>query len=264
MSTVEKGKVIERRLANLEELRLWDRNPRRINKDRFESLVHSMRHDPEMFAARPLIALVGVGYAPDGTIIAGNMRYRAAQQLEWDAIETVFVTLTEQEAITWALRDNSPYGEWEEQALAELVYELSQAGVDLDLTGIPPVDLTAMLADWNPDVPGANDEESGRGKALELADVSIGDPQHQVHRHDVWKVGPHTLVVAGVYDEWNRWTGLLEEGMLLVPYPTPTLPLTSRAQDARLLMVQPDKWLAGHVLDKYTAIHGDDAVSKEA
>jgi hypothetical protein len=52
--------------------------------------------------------------------------------------------------------------------------------------------------------------------------------------------------------------------MLFVPYPTPTLPLTQRSATRPLLMVQPDTWLAGHVLDKYAAVRGEDAVRLEA
>jgi hypothetical protein len=54
----------------------------------------------------------------------------------------------------------------------------------------------------------------------------------------------------------------LHDDDLFVPYPTPTLPLTQRATRQRLVMVQPDVWLAGHVLDKFASVRGDDAVSK--
>jgi hypothetical protein len=79
-----------------------------------------------MLQARPLLAL------PDGTVIAGNQRLRAARELGWQTIPVVTVSLERERARLWALRDNNSYGEWEEQALAELLAELGEGGVDLD------------------------------------------------------------------------------------------------------------------------------------
>lgn len=59
----------------LEALRPWAKNPRKISKQRLEQLKRALAAEPEMLAARPLIAL------PDGTVIAGNQRLRAAGEL---------------------------------------------------------------------------------------------------------------------------------------------------------------------------------------
>ena len=53
----------------------------------------------------------------------------------------------------------------------------------------------------------------------------------------------------------------LAEDALLVPYPTPIVALTARARARRIVMVQPDPWLAGHLLDKYAQVYGDEAVA---
>lgn len=232
------------------ELKPWARNPRKISPRALTELKRSLEHDPGMMLARPLIAL------PDGRVIAGNQRLAAAIELGWEDVPTVYVDLDEHTAATWALRDNNPYGEWEEVALAELLSELSQADVDLMLTGFDANELERLLASID------GDPIQDRGTILELADVSIGDPLHEVKRGEVWQVGAHTLVVAGVYEGWPAWAPLLEPGDLLVPYPTPTLPLTERADSNRLVMVQPDVWLAGHLLDKYAAVRGADTISR--
>jgi hypothetical protein len=85
------------------------------------------------------------------------MRQRAAAQLvdEGDArflkaypdgkVPAFVVDLDEHRAAQWAMRDNSPYGEWDEQLQAELLYELEQAGADLDLTGLERTVQTKLI-----------------------------------------------------------------------------------------------------------------------
>ncbi len=74
--------------ASIARLREWDRNPRSIAPGSLERLKRSLAAEPQMLDARPVIAL------PDGTVVAGNMRLRAARELGWDAVPTVFVDLS--------------------------------------------------------------------------------------------------------------------------------------------------------------------------
>src|SRR5207244_5941955 len=97
--------------------------------------------DREMLAARPLLAL------PDGTVFAGNQRLRAARELGWRTIPVLTVELEWGRARLWALRDNNPYGEWDEPLLAELLAELAADGVDLALAGFGSADLDRLLAE---------------------------------------------------------------------------------------------------------------------
>lgn len=234
----------------LDALSLWEDNPRTISRERFKALVKSMREDPEMLQARPLVALA------DGRVIMGNMRLRAAKELGWEKIATVQVDLDEKRALEWALRDNVPYGEWEEQGLAEILYRLNEMGGDLEMTGLEPGEVDKLLDSVS------GPENDLRGTDLSLADVSIGDPEYRVERGDVYRLGPHTLICDSIYDGWPTWTKLLKPGMMFVPYPTPTLPLTDVADKTSLLLVQPDEWLAGHVLQKYAAVRGEGEVAK--
>jgi hypothetical protein len=124
----------------LERLRLWARNPRRITAARLEDLQRALLDDPGMLWARPLIAL------PDGTVIAGNQRLRAALALGWDSIP-VFVLDADPERVRLvALRDNNAWGDWDEPSLAELLDELGQGGLDLALTGFEGRDIDRILA----------------------------------------------------------------------------------------------------------------------
>jgi DNA modification methylase len=114
-------------------------NPRRIERTRLEALKRSMETDPLMLEARPLIAL------PDGTVVCGNQRLLAAVELGWTDIPTVVVDLDAETARLWMLRDNNAYGEWEEDALGELLLELQTAEADLELAGFTDGALDALL-----------------------------------------------------------------------------------------------------------------------
>jgi len=119
-------------------LRCYDRNPRKISAERLEALKRSLEEDRDMLRARPLIAL------PDGRVVCGNQRLRAAQELGWAAIPTVFVDLDDARARLWVLRDNNSYGEWGD-TLPAFLAELATEGVELELTGFSPQDLDRLI-----------------------------------------------------------------------------------------------------------------------
>jgi hypothetical protein len=164
----------------LEGLREWPRNPRRISKPRLEQLKRALTAEPEMLRARPLIAL------PDGTVIAGNQRLRAARELGWQTIPVVTVSLERERARLWALRDNNSYGEWEEQALAELLAELGEGGVDLALSGFADRELERLLAGIEP---AADPDE---------APPLPGEPESELGR--IYQLGPHRLACGDARD----------------------------------------------------------------
>lgn len=171
--------------VNVAELRPNDRNPRRISKERFEALKTSLEADPDMLVARPVIAL------PDGTIIGGNQRYRAAVALGWSSIPVVYADLDEDRAKTWMFRDNRPYGEDDDDLTAELLYELEQSQRDLlPLTGFADEDLQRLL-------------ESVRGAAVFPQDPDAvpplpDDPESKLG--EIYELGPHRLICGDVTD----------------------------------------------------------------
>ena len=140
-------------------------NPRRISADRLDALKRSMAADPRMLEARPVIAL------PDGTVVCGNMRVRAAAELGWSEIPTVSVDLDAETARLWMLRDNNEYGEWQPDLLGELLVELERSGADLDLAGFPESELEALLRSAQPDPEGDPDE---------VPEPPVGEPLSRV------------------------------------------------------------------------------------
>jgi ParB-like chromosome segregation protein Spo0J len=155
-------------------------NPRFILDERFADLKFSLEAEPEMMLARPLIVLGGpehraereaVGW-PDGVVIGGNMRLRAAQDLGWSEVPSIVVDLDVARARQWALRDNAPYGEWQADALAEMVYELSAAGTDMRLTGFSSRDVERIIASVAGD--GAPDAFAEAGEETDFCCPSCG------------------------------------------------------------------------------------------
>lgn len=132
-------------LHPVEALKPWPRNPRRITDEKMAQLKRMLSADYEMLWARPLIA------RPDGTVIMGNMRLRAARELGWSQIPTTFVHVSDEQARVWALRDNQGAGEWEVPDLALLLAEMQAAGTDLDLAGFGEDELGRLLGDLERD-----------------------------------------------------------------------------------------------------------------
>jgi len=99
--------MIAAKLTPLGELKPADWNPRTISKPRFENLKTSIAADPEFMQMRPILATM------DGTIIGGNMRYRACEALGWKDVPAIQANMDDNLARERALRDNGSWGEWE-------------------------------------------------------------------------------------------------------------------------------------------------------
>lgn len=165
----------------LSKLRASEKNPRRISAARLEQLKRSLEADREMLRARPVVAL------PDGTVIMGNQRLRAAQELGWTTLPVLTVDLDDERAALWMLRDNQGYGEWDEALLSELLAELAAAEVDLDLSGFEERELVAFMA-----------SVGGGQTAPDDAPEPPEDPRSQPG--EVYELGPHRLLCGDATD----------------------------------------------------------------
>ncbi len=137
------------RVVRMPELRPAKWNPRTIDGASFRRLVRSLERDPGLLWGRPILAM------RDGTIYAGNQRYQAALQLgvDWrtrhfgsDGVPAVLEDLMLEAAQERAVRDNSQWGEWVDQDLAEMLTELKARGVDLEILGLTSDELERLLA----------------------------------------------------------------------------------------------------------------------
>jgi ParB-like chromosome segregation protein Spo0J len=83
------------------DLRLSDRNPRTITTNRFANLKRSLEQDREFLDARPL--LVNSYPGRENVVIAGNMRLRAAQELGWEDVPVLMVSVPPEVEAQWNL-----------------------------------------------------------------------------------------------------------------------------------------------------------------
>lgn len=151
-------------------------NPRLIKDERFKNLCRSIEADPGFLELRPVLATA------DGTIYAGNMRYRAAQHLGMASIPAIVEDVPEQLAKERALRDNQQWGEWQDDDLAEMLYALSEAGSDMDLLGFDDKDLQRLLA------------SVGVGEGLTDPDAVPDDVPAITQPGDLWLLGDHRIL----------------------------------------------------------------------
>lgn len=197
-------------------------------------------------------------------VLAGNHRLEAARASGAKTLPVIEVDVDDPTALRIMLADNrtSDLASNDEEALAALLEELATDG-GLEGSGYDGDDLDQLLSDLSYEPPAEEEEASGEdnGAGLEVLDVSMAEPKHKVKRGEVYRLGPHLLVCADVHYEWDAYVPFLVEGVAFSPYPTPMVPLSYT--DGPLVMVQPDPYLAGHVLDKYASRHGDKAVVKE-
>lgn len=104
------------KLRALTELNKLDGNPRIIKDDQFNTLVQSIKDNPDYFEARPLILSNRTGKL---VIIAGNQRFEAAKSLKLKTVPTFLIEdLTEEREKEIIIRDNVSNGEWDYDLLA--------------------------------------------------------------------------------------------------------------------------------------------------
>lgn len=198
----------------------------------------------------------------NGMVIAGHGRLTAAQRLKLDEVPvTTARGWSEAKKRSYVIADNklALNAGWDEEMLALELGELAGLDVDMDLMGFSEEELEGLLANK-----GEGEEGGGRmASVLAALGVSIADPRHEVQAGDVWYLGErHVLVCECVLTGWPVWTPFLTEGATFCPFPGPFVPLSMKADDGTFVMVQPNPYAAGHLLDRYADVHGEESVSR--
>jgi len=117
-------------MIKLNQIKINSANPRLIKDDRFRKLVKSIKEFPKMLELRPIVI------DDDGTILGGNMRYRALKELGYKEIPDNWVKkaseLTDEEKRRFIIEDNVGFGEWDMDMLANEwdAEELEEWGVE--------------------------------------------------------------------------------------------------------------------------------------
>lgn len=115
--------------VNIQEVRLNEENPRYIKDHKFEKLVKSIKEFPQMLDLRPIVV------NQDMIVLGGNMRLRACREAGLTEVPIIYAdNLTEEQQKEFVIKDNSSFGEWDWDILAN----------EWD---------TEQLIDWGMDIP---------------------------------------------------------------------------------------------------------------
>lgn len=251
------GLVIEYR--PLDDLAPYDKNPRTHTADQIRAIERSLA---KFGWATPM------GFA-DGVLIYGHARRQAAVNLRKRNIAIPFNEdanlapvvdlshLSDDERRAYVIADNqlAQQAGWDEALLGLELQSLQAANFDLSLLG---------FGDELSDLMGMGQAEAEQPTSLlDIANITLQEPKHQVAAGDHWTLHHrHHLLCCSVIEDWALWRPLLKRGSLFIPYPGPFAPHGARAAECDLIMVQPDPYAAGMLLDRYTEAHGEDAVRK--
>ena len=182
------NKKIEIKMYPLEKLELNEgqlkglgKNPRYIKEGEFEKLKKSISDSPEFLEARPLLA-----YPLDNgnyIVIAGNMRLRAARELDFKEIPCyIFDKKTPIKKLKeYTIKDNVEFGstDWDELANGEWeIDDLQNWGVDCSFL---QHDDAESLDDFFEEV------ESGEAKKEKKIEIKVRIPEEEEDTKDTIK-----------------------------------------------------------------------------
>ena len=114
--------------VKLSAIKLNPGNPRRIDKRKMEYLKKSLQEFPEMIELREIVV------DEDMMILGGNMRYHAMKELGIkDCVIKIAEGLTDKQKKEFVIKDNSNFGEWDMDLLANEWSDLPLAEWGIEL-----------------------------------------------------------------------------------------------------------------------------------
>jgi hypothetical protein len=184
-------------------------------------------------------------------------------------VQTGWRSRDDQEAAAYLIASNRTVetGGWDNPGLVELLRPLRDTDLllavgfsTLQFDELEALVLGEQLTLEDED---DNDDEDIRSELLDLADLAYGEPTHAVEYGDVWRLSErHTLVVTEPHDGWEAFIKHLTDDTLLCIYPDLYLTGCETAKVHPLVLVQPSRYLAGHLLDKHASMFGPESVVK--
>ena len=205
----------------------WDKNPRNIKQKDFERLKEQIE---KLGIYKPMICVEENGKF---ITLGGNMRLMACKKLGHTEVDISIVKAkTEAERIEIALSDNDRAGEYDDQTLAELIYN-AKDGIDTHLFKIDvtrPISIEELLTHYGPKIEGGQEDE-----------VPTAQPEPKSALGDLYELGPHRLLCGDATNQ-EDYKRLLE------------------GREADLIFTDPPYNVAyqGGETDKFGPIMGDD------
>jgi len=242
------------------ELTLHPRNPRRGDIARIAASINANGFYGTVMVQRST-----------GFVIYGNHRLEAARQVGLTTVPALWVEMDDDAAARILLADNatSDAATYDEAELAALLEALAATDLGLAGTGWDQAEVDELLAALaEPPAPVSD------GSLLDLSSLA-SEPSRSALRGEVWRIGPashdygdepgwtagpHHLAVVPVASGWATFGPLLTEGAYLLPYPGPYVAVTRLALRSAAVFVQPDGYIAGHLLDQWVKLFGAEHV----
>ena len=103
---------MEAKKVKIKEVRENPENPRIIKDYKFKKLVKSVKEFPEMLKLRPIVV------NEDNVVLGGNMRLKACIEAGLKEVWILQADLNEEAQKEFIIKDNSSFGEWDWDVLA--------------------------------------------------------------------------------------------------------------------------------------------------
>jgi len=123
--------------VDIRQIRPNPENPRVIKDNKFQKLVKSITELPQMLELRPIVV------NKDMIVLGGNMRLKACEAAGLTEVPVVFAdNLTPEQEREFIIKDNSSFGEWDWDLLANEwdVEQLQDWGMDIGGFDLSPND----------------------------------------------------------------------------------------------------------------------------
>jgi len=164
---------IEIKKVKLSDIRMNPDNPRTISEKAMERLVKSLKEFPDMLNLREIVVDETM------TVLGGNMRLLALQKIgAKDCTAKIVTGLTDDQKREFIIKDNSAFGEWDLDALANAWSDLP-------------------LADWGIDLPDEwlnTKTEDNRDSEPQIDRAEELNQKWDVKAGDLWLIGEHRLL----------------------------------------------------------------------
>ena len=117
--------------VDIQKVRSNPKNPRIIRNEKFKKLVKSIQEFPEMLDLRPIVV------DKDMVVLGGNMRLKACIEAGLKEVPILVAdNLSAEQEAEFIIKDNSSFGEWDWEILANEwdVDSLNEWGLDVPYT----------------------------------------------------------------------------------------------------------------------------------
>jgi ParB/Sulfiredoxin domain len=243
----------------LDKITPYEGNPRTIGEDAVTKVAASI----QAFGFQQPIVV-----DKKGIIIVGHTRHMAAQQLGLKNVPVVVARLSPAKARAYRIADNrtNEEAEWNEDQLRAEIDALAHYEGNGLFTGFDPAELTRLLNGqplYSDDelVEPEAEPDLDKSKLLDLINIVIDPPKFVVEKGDHFLIHDrHHLLCVGVMTGWPVWAPLLTAGCVFCPYPGPFVTHGKIPDEHTLVLVQPDPYTCGHILDRLVEMYKKKAI----